>query len=84
MIYTVVGTPAADAKLAEIWNHAHDKQAVADAANRIDQALRHDPLTKVTHEHEGLYSYVIWPLAILCEVHPDDRLVLIVQVRRLV
>jgi hypothetical protein len=23
-----------------------------------------------------------WPLAILCEIHPDDRLVLIVQVRR--
>jgi mRNA-degrading endonuclease RelE of RelBE toxin-antitoxin system len=82
MIFTVVWTPSADDELADIWNNAPDQQAVADAANRIERELRSRPLDKVQHVHEGLYVYLVKPLLVVCEVESDDRIVLIVQVRR--
>src|SRR5262245_48226683 len=36
MIYTIVWLPTAEAELAQIWLDAADKNAVTQAANRID------------------------------------------------
>jgi len=83
MTYTVVWTPSAEDELAEIWNQAADQQAVADASNRIDRLLRRNPLDLIEPVHEGLFSFVAEPLAILLEVEPDDRLVRVVQVKRI-
>ena len=42
MRYTVVNAPVADDQLAEIWLRAADRQAVADAFDRIESSLKHD------------------------------------------
>jgi len=44
--YTVVWTPQARGHLANLWMAATNRQAVSDAANRIDRALRDDRETK--------------------------------------
>jgi hypothetical protein len=54
MIYTVAWTSTAEAKLADLWTNAPVPADVTNATDRIEQTLRHDPLTKVNHEHEGL------------------------------
>jgi hypothetical protein len=46
MRYTVVWTPRALDRLAKIWTQARDRQAVTDASDRLDVALRDDPDTK--------------------------------------
>jgi hypothetical protein len=81
MVYTVVWLPDAVDRLAELWIQATDRQAVRAAADRIDQRLRVDP------EHEGIHLRGKWylaerPLAVQYVVRPDDRLVHVVQVRR--
>jgi hypothetical protein len=45
MRFTVIWTGAAQNELALIWTQALDRQAVADAANRIDRLLRFAPMT---------------------------------------
>jgi hypothetical protein len=42
MKYTVVWLLQAENELADIWNNASDRQAVADAADRIDWHLSRD------------------------------------------
>ena len=46
MIYTVVWTQTAVNALADIWNQAADRQAVARASNWIDRQLRTDARRK--------------------------------------
>jgi plasmid stabilization system protein ParE len=43
MIFTVVWIPKAEAMLARIWNAAKDRNAVAKAADRIDELLKRNP-----------------------------------------
>jgi len=45
MPFTVVWLPSAQAELANIWTASLNRQAVADAANRIDRVLRLNPET---------------------------------------
>jgi hypothetical protein len=80
MRYTVVWTPRARGHLANLWIHAADRQAVADAADRIDVALRDDP------EKKGMpfghfFTYQDHPLAALFEVIPGDRMVRVLTVK---
>ena len=81
MRYTVVWAPQALGHLANLWRHAPDKQAVTDASDNMEIALRDDPDLKVkafgkrfTYEHQ--------PLRWLLEIHPLDRIVRILTVRR--
>lgn len=83
MIYTVAWTSTAEDALAAIWNDASDRSEVSEAADRIDSILRRDPDLRVRGLSEGLYALVQEPLAVLVEIDPDDRLVLVVQVRRI-
>jgi hypothetical protein len=46
MSYTVAWKPSAEQDLASLWTSASDRQAVTDAANRIDALLRVDPNTQ--------------------------------------
>jgi hypothetical protein len=81
MKFTVTWLPGAEAKLTVIWNQATDKQAVADAADQIDRILHRDaerkgkPLGKFR-------KLTVAPLSVLFIVSPDDRMVIVVDVKR--
>ncbi len=80
MIYTVIWIPSAEARLTTLWNDAIDQQAVADASDRIDVELRIDP------ERKGIpfrdrWIYTDDPLAVLYEVNPGDRKVMVIAVK---
>ena len=80
MIFTVVWLPNSENRLAEIWNGASDRQAVSDAADWLDRALRTDPLKKVTPV-DALFFLRREPLIVLSEIHIDDRMVRIIDVQ---
>lgn len=82
MKYMVVWLPSAMNELADIWNRARDRQAVADAANRIDRLLRIDPDLKGRPFHNRrVFSDP--PLVVTFAVYPDDCRVEVLQVRRI-
>ncbi len=83
MRYTVIWTRIALNQLAAIWTQAQDRQAVNDAADRIDQTLRVDP-EQVGEGRNGTRILMDWPLVVLFRVLPDDRQVHVLQVRSLV
>lgn len=80
--YTVVWSPEAEARLAEIWMNFPDHQAIADAANAMDRLLAVDPATHGSPLSEGLRSLDVPPLHVLFFIQEDDRLVRVVLVRR--
>jgi len=81
MRYTVIWKPLARGQLADLWVNAPDRQAVADASNRIEPTLRDNP------EAKGMpwgrfYTWIDEPLTVLFEVDPGDCMVRILLVRR--
>jgi hypothetical protein len=60
MKYTVIWKPAAEQKLADIWLQSTDRQAVTDAADRIDRLLKYSPGTvgKVRDRKRRFSRYV--------------------------
>jgi len=82
MVYTLTYTPAALDDLALVWVSAPDRQAVADASDRIDRELRVDPDLKGLPQ-EDHRVYADYPLAVAYEVIPDDRLVRVIGVSHL-
>jgi hypothetical protein len=81
MRYTVVDLPLAQAQLANLWMQAANRQAVADAADRIGAALRDDPETKVRPLRK-FYVREDPPLACLVDFDPGDCMVQIISWRR--
>jgi len=82
MRYTVTWLSAALDELMRLWTQAADRQAVTDAANRIDRVLAVDP------ERQGrpLGSQRVLvepPLVVTFQVIPDDRMVRVLQVSRI-
>jgi hypothetical protein len=67
--------------LADIWIQAADRQAVTDAADRIDRALARDADRKGQVFH-GRRVLVDAPLAVTFAVSVDDCLVTVSQVDR--
>jgi plasmid stabilization system protein ParE len=82
MSYMVVWLPSAINELADIWNRARDRQAVSEAANRIDRLLRIDPERKGQPFHQRRVL-ADTPLVVTFAVHPDDCRVDVLQVRRI-
>ncbi len=81
MKYTVVWQPTAERMLADIWNRAADRNAVAAAADRVDDLLARDPLA-LGESRDGPYRIVFeTPLAIDFEVQATDRRVQVLRVR---
>ena len=82
MRYTVVWLAFTEATLAKLWIRATDRQAVSDAADRIDVALSRDPETKGT----PLGNFFVReddPLSVLYQVDPGDRMVRVIGVKRM-
>jgi hypothetical protein len=78
--WTVVWLPAAEHELANLWLKSSDRRAIAEAADWLDHALKHDP------EHVGKRTGDGWflthrdPLAVAYKVIPDDCMVRVLQV----
>jgi hypothetical protein len=82
MTFTVVWEDIASDALAELWIRAEDRQAVAESANRIDRELRNDAHRKGI-QHGPFQAYYDEPLAVLFAVSIEDRMVRVLQVRRM-
>jgi len=82
MRYTVVWLPPARAALANLWLQAPDRQAVADASDRLDAALANDPQSKGKRVGKFLVREES-PLAVLYHVDPGDRTVRVLSVKRM-
>ena len=82
MIWTVTYKPAAIDELADEWNRSPDKQAIADASDRIDQLLRNDP-DKKGQPLNGDRILVVDPLAAVFSLSPDDCLATVLHVFRI-
>ncbi|QDT66248.1 hypothetical protein V22_35130 [Calycomorphotria hydatis] len=74
MKYTVVWSPTAEAKLAELWLESNDRADLTVAADRIDELLRRDAAN--VGESRSTVSRILIepPLAILFDTSSDDRL----------
>ena len=81
MRYTVVWTRMATNHLANLWMAAPDRQAVTDAADRLEVALRKDPISNATSLGR-FYVRTDDPIAVLFEFLPDDCMVRVLSVRR--
>jgi hypothetical protein len=83
MKYTVVWTPPALDQLTGLWLQASDRTAVTDASNRIETAIRFDPDRKGRRFPGG---YVVFdpPIAVAFSISPDDRLVTVFKIWRVI
>ena len=77
MPFTVVYSSKALDQLANAWMKALDKNALANAANGLERALKNDHLKAGRHLSEGLWIAQWPPLLAYFEVSADDRLVTI-------
>jgi plasmid stabilization system protein ParE len=73
--YTVVWHRLAEEELADIWNQAADRAAVASAANSIDTALAVDAQQKGNSVSSRSRELTIPPLQVLFRVRINDRIV---------
>jgi plasmid stabilization system protein ParE len=72
MRYTVVWSPEALDKLAEIWMKSEDRDAVSRASSLIEGSLRNDP-DQLGDEFYGDRLLVEYPLAVGFRVIAEDR-----------
>lgn len=78
MIFTVIWRPKAEWTLAELWTDGPDRQAVADAANAIDDLLRTAPLeVGESRSAENVRILTVFPLSVYYDVISADRLVVV-------
>ena len=82
MRYTVICHPSAQDDLARIWIQASDRQAVADAADAMEQWLKRSPETVGTPVNHGPERCLVMdPLVMIFTVHPEDCFVRIAKIR---
>jgi hypothetical protein len=79
MPFTVTWRPSAIDELARIWNGSSEQQAVADAADAIDQILRLSP-ERAGVDWGGQRYMEVKPLAVVFEISPDDWLVRVLEI----
>jgi hypothetical protein len=79
MSFTVEWSKEAEDELARIWLNAADRQAVTDAARKIDAVLRVRPASSGESRDPGQRVVFELPLAVLYELS-DKRLVKVLVV----
>jgi hypothetical protein len=80
MNYTVTYKPSAEQELAGLWITTPIRQAVTDAANRIDYLLRIDPHHQGESREGNVRIAFERPLAVQFEIHDHDLLVEVLKV----
>jgi plasmid stabilization system protein ParE len=83
MRFTVVWSPSASQDLADIWIRAGDRNAVARAADALDNALARDPSIQGESRQPGVRVTFAEPLGINFEVNHADRQVRVLAVWRI-
>ena len=63
-----------------MWINALDRQAVADAANRIDMLLRTSPHSQGESRDQETRILFERPLAMQFEIHDADKVVAVLKV----
>jgi len=81
MRFTVIWDVSALNELARIWNNARDQQAVADAADLIDQILR-IRADKVGQDFGTFRMHTVAPLTVVFKVIVPDQAVRVLDVWR--
>jgi len=71
MRFTVVWSTSAQATLTDLWLQAADRQAVADASDRLDIILRDDPEAK-GQPSGAFFARDEDPIAVLYRVNPGE------------
>ena len=80
MTYTVTYKPSAENELIELWMQSADRQAVADAANRVDGLLGANPHLQGESREQNTRILFERPLAVQFEIHDQDRVVEVLKV----
>jgi plasmid stabilization system protein ParE len=80
MTYTVTYKPSAENELTELWIQAADRQAVADAANRIDGLLGVSPHIQGESRERDTRILFERPVAVQFEIHDQDRVVEVLKI----
>ncbi len=81
MKWTVVYQPSARNELAELWLNCDSKQALADAADKIDRALSSNPFSAGESRSGDFRILIESPLAVVFDVNPQDMLVTVWHVK---
>jgi plasmid stabilization system protein ParE len=80
--YTVLWTPTAERDLADLWGTSDERNRIADAADSIDRALKHDPFAVGESRSGGNRIIFEPPLAVIYKVREADRIVLVTAIWR--
>ncbi len=80
MKWTATYKPSAEQELAALWINAPVRQAVTEAANRIDRLLQSDPHNLGESREGAVRIHFERPLAIQFEIHDQDCLVEVLKV----
>ena len=80
MNFDVWWIPAAEDQLAEIWMAATDRNAVTQAADRIDTVLAANPLGAGESRADRYRVLIDLPLIVYYEVSEPDRRVRVLRV----
>jgi plasmid stabilization system protein ParE len=82
MKYTVLWRPLAEQQLARLWTEALDRDAVAAAADKIDDLLRRDP-QKWSESRSGATRIIfVQPLVALFELKEQDCMIYVNAISR--
>ncbi|TMQ34281.1 MAG: hypothetical protein E6K70_08510 [Planctomycetota bacterium] len=79
MRFTVIWDESVQDELARIWLQAADQQAVADAADHIDQLLKFSP-EGVGQAYDGDRRLIVEPLEVIYSVSMEDCMVRVLHV----
>jgi hypothetical protein len=79
----VLWTPRTERKLASLWATSEDRRSIADAANKIDEALASNPL-EVGESRSGNNRIIPEPpLGAIYRTREIDHLVLVTAIWRI-
>jgi plasmid stabilization system protein ParE len=79
--YSVIWQPTAESMLADVWNHASDRNAVTRAANQIDARLANDPTNEGESRGNSLRITFEQPLVVYFRVIENAKQVRVLFVK---
>jgi hypothetical protein len=75
--YTVLWNSSSADTLADLWESSEDRQAIADAADRIDEALARDPSAIGESRKDDERIAIEFPLGVVYSVRESDKTVVV-------